>query len=284
MSNQQNRIRKLDGLFSVDAWHAAFDKNNDIVDFFIDVTFGIGHYGGEEDSEILFTAGLRRATLIVVLPEGGAYVVEPSSVIRTQPEKTQVSRDTKISKSMSAGGMFSLSKNPSASAEASAKAGITTEEYRLSSSEEFPITERNGKDGENYCWTLSSSAVRTILDGPAWDSSIPRLKIRDCSNAGQRQRVADNQMIEPSTVLIRCLREDLVIDNIRYKDSAKNTVWTKVNPADRELKMIIAEAIIKKQLLDSGLEPPNISEQNAYAEILLADVLVGVEKPMKSTE
>jgi len=284
MSSQQNRIRKLDGLFSIDAWHAAFDKDTAIVDFFIDVTFETGRFGGEEESEILFTACLRRATLIVVLPEDGTYMVEPSSVIRTLPEKTQVSRNKTTSKSMSTGGMLNISKNASASAEASAKAGSTAEESRISSTEEFPITEQHGKDGENYCWTLSSSEVRTVLDGPAWDSSIPRLKIRDCNDAGQRQRVADNQMTEPSTVLVRCLREDLVIDNIRYKDPVKNTMWAKINPVDRQLKMATAEAIIKNQLLDSGLEPPKISEQNAYAEILLAEVLVRIEKPITSSE
>ena len=286
MSNQQNRIRKLAGLFSVDAWHAAFDQNNAVVDFFIDVTFKTGRYGGEEESEILFKASLSRATLIVVLPDGGTYTVDPESVIRTQPEKTQVSRNKKTSKTWSIGGMFKLSKSPGASAEASAKAGSTAEEFRTSSSEEFPITEQHEKDGENYCWALSSSKGLDIaLHGPAWDSSIPRLKIRDCSDAKKRQKVSDDRMLEPSTVLIRCLREDLLINNIRYKDEAKNTLWAKnISSEEKKLKMIAAEAIIKKQLLDAGLEPPNIPENNAYAEIVLAEILVRIEKPMKSTE
>ena len=285
MSNQQNRIRKLNGLFSVDAWHAAFDKDNEIVDFFIDVTFETGRYGGEEESEILFTASLKKATIIVVVPDDGIYTVDPKSVIRTQPVKTQVSRNAQTKKALSLGVVATLSKHPNASGEASANAGSTAEESRTSSSEELPITEHHGKDGGNYCWTVSpTEGISDVLHGPAWISSIPRLKIRNCSDANRRQEVADNQMLEPSTVIIRCLREDLFIDNIRYKDTTKNTLWSKNNPTDKKLKMIAAEAIIKKQLFDSGLEPPEIPENNAYAEIILADILVRIDHPIRASQ
>ena len=149
MNNQHNRVRKLDGLFSVDAWHAAFDAHNSTVDFFIDVTFETGRYGGEEESEILFTASLSKATLIVVLPDGGTYTVDPESVIRTQPEKTQVSRNKKTTKTSSMSGIVKLSKSPNASVDASTNAQSTAEELRASSSEELPIMEQHGKVGEN---------------------------------------------------------------------------------------------------------------------------------------
>jgi hypothetical protein len=91
----------------------------------------------------------------------------------------------------------------------------------------------------------------------------PLLKLVD-------QRTNREKGIAPSVRLeIRCLREDLKIEDIEIKNSG---LWEKlVNREGSKNRLKAAEAYIKNQLEEAGLEAGDLSDK--FAKITLGEVI-----------
>ena len=83
--NSDNHQRIFAEVVSVQAWHDSFDSKVSKADLSVDVVFGEARIGGEVVSPIRFKLELRRADLIVVIPETEPVSVDLSSLSRDAP-------------------------------------------------------------------------------------------------------------------------------------------------------------------------------------------------------
>jgi hypothetical protein len=139
--NSDNHQRIFAEVVSVQAWHDSFDSKVSKADLSVDVVFGEARIGGEVVSPIRFKLELRRADLIVVIPETEPVSVDLSSLSRDAPlrkgrltETVEQSHKAKIKggSSVSAG---AAGISASAKVEADAQAHIQTSTKRAISSD-----------------------------------------------------------------------------------------------------------------------------------------------------
>src|SRR5882724_12023929 len=83
--NQNTPRRAFAEVVTVDAWHQSFGETLK-VDLHADVVFGIARVGGESESPVRFRLKVRRAEVILVIPESEPVSVDKSSVSRDSPE------------------------------------------------------------------------------------------------------------------------------------------------------------------------------------------------------
>jgi hypothetical protein len=265
--NFDNRRRAFADIVTIDAWHQDFGDNKAKADLHADVVFGTGRVGGEPDSPIRFRLSIRRAEIIVIIPETEPVAVDPSSVSRDSPNIVgrsiqTVERETHIS--ANAAGALSLSRQGGNTkgilrAKAGNKQSRKTK-LQLSSQIRLMIVTQSKTAGGDYRWIVEPQ-VSGVLSGRPWDAlKEPRLKLLD-------QRKNRTKGIPPSVrVEVRCRREDLFIQDLQIKDE---TLW---EAAKRKVgfrnKMAAAVSYIRNKLSEEGLEVSNI--EDAFSEITLA--------------
>lgn len=66
--NADNRKRAFADVVSIDAWHDSFSEAYASVDLHADVVFGTARVGGECDSPIRFRLSVKRAEVVIVIP------------------------------------------------------------------------------------------------------------------------------------------------------------------------------------------------------------------------
>jgi hypothetical protein len=108
VQNFDNRRRAFADVVSIDAWHEPFDANEGTVDLHADVVFGTARVGGETESPIRFRLSIKRAELLVVIPNSEPVKIDRKSVSRSAPE-----------------GHGSLTETVEHNSEANAKAGLS---------------------------------------------------------------------------------------------------------------------------------------------------------------
>jgi hypothetical protein len=84
--NADNRRRAFADVVSIDAWHAAFGAKRPRVDLHADVVFGTARVGGEVESPVRFRLSVKRAEVVVIIPDSEPVSVDPKSVARETPE------------------------------------------------------------------------------------------------------------------------------------------------------------------------------------------------------
>src|SRR4051794_22753548 len=85
MRNTENRKRAFADVVTIDAWHDSFSKES-TVDLHADVVFGTARVGGDSQSPVRFRLSLRRAEVIVIIPDSEPVSVDRKSVSRDAPE------------------------------------------------------------------------------------------------------------------------------------------------------------------------------------------------------
>ena len=83
--NVSNRKRAFADTVSIDAWTGNF-ANGKNVSFHADVVFGTARVGGEEDSPVRFRLSVKRAEVVLVIPDFEPVKVDPKTVFRGTPE------------------------------------------------------------------------------------------------------------------------------------------------------------------------------------------------------
>lgn len=269
-TNTSNRRRAFADVVSIDAWHGDFGDKVRKVDLHADVVFDTARVGGEEESQIRFRLSLKKAEVIVTVPDHEPVAVDKGSVSRDNPVVTGVSTRTYEQEKTGRGKASlrgSLRKGvPSANLDLSleGEARVATKK-RIDVSEKITLMEVvQSVTGEgNYRW-LVSAAGGGKLRGKPWDPvKKPRLKLVD-------KRTNRSKSLPPSVrVEVKCLREDLLIEDIEIKNGG---IWglTK-GRLGFENRYAAAEAYIREALSKEGLEVKNISDD--FGQLTLASTI-----------
>jgi hypothetical protein len=258
-TNFDNRRRAFADVVTIDAWHDDFSGETSKVDLHADVVFGTARVGGEPEAPVRFRLSVKRAEVVVVVPELEPVTVDRKSVSRDAPELegrlTEVIEQTvRVSAKGSASADASLARlNASASAEAAAEGGLmASKKLELSATFQLILVTQSKTDEGHYRWLLEAGRSG-ILKGRAWDAvKQPRLKLIDCRK--------DRSKGIPPTVRVEvcCRREDLAIEDLQIKDEKLwETVKTRVGFNNR---MAAAESYIRDRLAEEGLEVKNITD------------------------
>jgi len=279
MNQDRNRLRAFADVVGVDAWHKSFKPGYQEVDLKVDVTFKEGRIGGEPESPVQFRLSLRRATLVVVIPEN-----EPAEVLRDSIRRDdhgdviewELTSTQAVHKSAGVAAQGAASLNVfqgGAQAEIigqlGAKFASDQTQTEKSSGRKRGMKSRFVFDNVEQCYTWVIDCESTeFLDGRAWDaSSMPLMTLRD-------KREDLTRGIPPNIrVAVKCLREDLIISDISVK--AGVSITDRLTGNEGKIKIRAAEAYIRTKLCEVGLNVGEIS--NDFAKIVLLDVMAKTE-------
>lgn len=275
LKNFENRDSIFAEVVAVDAWHINMSDGTSRADLYADVVFGTARIGGEEESPIRFRLRIKRAELVVVVPESEPMSVDKASVSRDSPAtEGRVSRTFETASKAGAKGGASMSVSPTgisatASAEVSGQADASaTEKLELSSSvQSMMVTQSRTRDG-HYVWLIEPLPRQESLGGRPWDASkFPRLRLID-------NRKDRSVGIPPVVrVEVRCRREDLAVFDLSIKDE---NLWDVVrNRVGFGNRMAAAESYIRNCLESQGLSVRNIHEK--FGEMTLVTTSIEIE-------
>ncbi|QIP05831.1 hypothetical protein [Bradyrhizobium symbiodeficiens] len=267
--NFDNRKRAFADVVTIDVWHQSFDEETASADLHADVVFGTARVGGETDSPIRFRLSVKRAEIVVVIPEAEPVTVDRRSVSRDAPELqgrlTQVVERTSQAnaKGSVAGGLSAIGLTGSASVEGNAQTSMSaSNRIEVSETIQFMLVTQSKTADGHYRWSAEPRTTK-VLRGRPWDGAKePRLRLID-------RRKDRSKGIPPTVrVEVRCRREDLVIEDLVVKDE---NLWEKIQGrAGFRNRMAAAESYIRDQLSQEGLEVRNI--QDSFGQLTLADV------------
>lgn len=254
-----NRIRALAEVVSIDAWHDAFGSKRPRSSLFADITFKMARLGGDEDAAIWFKLAIRRADIIATVRESEGLRTDPNSVHRPgrKAKGTRSLVQTKNSQARAEVGVRLSSGEgfPTASGSASAAQGTELSET-TEIQEEFSImivTHSLTRDGHRQ-WTVERGDQREYLQGKPWKpTETARLDFL-VSDSAIRSKIEPELAVE-----VRCMREDLYIDDLEYKEGG---IWKKFS--SRDAKLAAAEQYIKTILVERGLEVGKLSDPYAW--------------------
>lgn len=244
--DHRNRKRSLADVVGIEAWHKPFDRKSREADLHVDVVFHTGRFGLDPDDPVRFQLSIRRAEVVVITPATEPVRVKPDSVVRDTPA-VSATATTRRSVTRQAGAAVKVSAGAAPVAEIGAQAGgsaaIEQTTTASKSGAAIEALHMRTEDGDHR-WILAPGAGGS-LDGRPWDGSSPRLRLIDT-------RKDSTKGLEPSVrVEVRCLREDLTIDNPTLKDE---TTWEKLKrlPGHRN-RVAAAQAVIRARLFEEGL-------------------------------
>ncbi|MEM9781425.1 MAG: hypothetical protein AAF899_03015 [Pseudomonadota bacterium] len=269
--HNSNRARIFADVVSVDAWHSSFGADCALADLHADVVFQTARVGGESASPVRFRLALRRAEVVVVIPETETSVrVQPDSVARDATvaeirETTTIER--RLDSAAEAGGQLSIKPDgltagfDLGASGATASSAVSTRE---SSRQVKLVMVTQSKTPEGlYRWTMESGDG-PHLEGRGWDAAAsPRLKLRDLRQDRSRG-------IPPTIqVEVRCKREDMMITDLEVKDS---DAWERLKRlAGFDKRLAAAECYIRSRLAEEGLSFGDLSDP--YGDVTLANVI-----------
>jgi hypothetical protein len=267
--NSDNRRRAFADVVTVDAWHKSFDGKRSKADLHADVVFGTARLGGEQESPIRFRLSVKKAEIVVVIPDSEPLSVDKASVARESPETHgHITEVVEQSTKLHAKGSFSSSLSPSAaSAGASAEAGAQRSRSAHRKSEisrkvDLMIVTSSKTPEGHYRWLIKPSAT-SFLEGRPWNAAEnPRLKLID-------ERKARSKSVPPTVrVEVHCRREDLIIEDLEIKDE---NIWEAVKArVGFKNRRAAAVSYIRDRLTEEGLEVKNIDD--IFGEVTLASV------------
>jgi hypothetical protein len=273
--NWDNRLRAFAEVVSIDAWHEGFESGKGTADLHADVVFGTGRLGGEPESQVRFRLRVKRADLVLIVPETEPVDIPRRSINRfssAMSMKRSITQTSEKKGSVAGGGKIEVSQSGGASASASLSAGAAFEgklEERLEYSQQVlairVIHRFSNADGCDH-WAFEPTFGPT-LEGRAWvPEETPLATARDTrSHLGRG--------IPPVVRFeVRCLLEDLEIANIQLK---RGGVFPAIGAAKNRMKA--AEAYIRNQLLEAGLEVRGVSDP--FDQIVLGSVVANAESP-----
>jgi len=270
-----NRIRQLEALLGVDAWHKKPNANSKTMTVHARINFQKGRLGGRENDNVEFVVQLKSAE-VTARPVGPATVNRESFLDRLSVRKQIKTEKTEQSKSIGASGNAGFSLSPggvlgSFRANAQASALEQSNNQFSENRDIFEIDVRTTFDSErNPVWQLAPSSdlkqkTRTsvgFLDGTPWDAkNEPLMQIRD-----QREDASKEDPPEVQ-ITIRCRREDINISSIRYK--SKKGEWVDTRDTDPR-KQLLAVEFIKSELERKGLSYDDSEGNHAY--FILSDL------------
>jgi hypothetical protein len=273
--SDHNRKRALADMVALDAWRGG-SPGKAKVDLHVDVVFGVARVGGGVDERARFRLSLRRAEVVVIIPPTEPARIDPETVARGGAAKVSVKDVETYKQSKRIGAMAKAEigvgvSSPKARAKAGLSVAASTGRDKVTTlsrqSDSMLVVQSQTVDGD-YRWIITPSIDGDILDGHPWNAKkAPRLKVTDL-------RQDRGRGIEPGVrVELRCLREDLEINNIVLSDASLWASLTK-SPTHRN-RVAAAEAVIRDRMMKAGLVHGALDDP--YAQMCLAEVTVGGE-------
>lgn len=267
--SDSNRRRALAEVVNAEAWHQAFAEGRARTDLHVDVVFGIGRIGGGDPSGVRFRLALKRAELVVIVPDVEPVKVDPSSVRRDAPKEVlgKIETKAKVSKTLGIGASVNGgvdAKGVKGKAEARASASLDASKNKtVTATQTFKgmtVTQNRTAD-DHLRWVIEPSLGARVLDGRPWDAEkIRRLQLID-------QRPQGSKSLSPVVrIEVRCLREDLAITDIKLDNEI---AWAKVRRRKAaQNRMVAAEGAIRTLLSQEGLVVGDMADP--YAQLTLA--------------
>lgn len=265
--SKPNNPRSFAETVSLACWRTAYDNDTHRADLHLDVVFSEGRIGGgmtAEECPVYFRLSLRRAEIRVQRDLLKEIQIVASSVMREPMAigRLETVDERKRGANARAAGRLGDGK---------AKFGLEAEAFGgFKVSNRFEMgrdvsqmrVQHRNDDGD---WSLNVSPHRDrVLDGQPWEEKTPAMTLRD--------KKPDRVRGEPPevTVEIRCRREDLVIEDIEFRDK-KWPAWATLPAAKR----VVVEQYLKRELIESGFYCGDLSDK--FAILVLADAVPEVE-------
>lgn len=266
-----NRTRALAQAVSVDGWIGSFNDEGH-AQVHADIVFRQGSFGDNPNSKVRFKIALKRAEIVLRIPNE-----EPLKVVRKSVERQTKSaagkKTAKKSKKTDILGKvgIKLGRKPKGSAEVAAGFESTAENNLVIEEEIRYFVEQHfvTPDG-NYAWeiTTSEAAESAHLSGSPWDAvGKPRMAVK--------QEQAPPSGSVSMVIEIRCAREDIEIIDLEEKDPEAKRIFR--NKANKNINLAAAEQVIKDELFKAGfLEVPDLGEK--HSRLLIADKIILVDE------
>lgn len=260
-----NQRRLFSETISLDAWRSPFDGKRGEADLHIDVVFSDRGRVGGSNSPVRFRLSLRRAEVHVIRDSGGVIAINRKSILRPRPnsikEHIVTERKTHISGAGDAG-LSLRSAQLALKGKASSDLNVTRESEHTEDIFKVDFIPWNTENG--YAFIIRARPQVGRLEGQPWSPEIPVMKIRD-SNRTRKRGEPPEVRIE-----IRCLREDLIIEDVEFTASSF-PAWVSLP----RKKQIAVEQYIKDELARHGLGAGDLSEP--FSTIILGDVSPSIE-------
>jgi hypothetical protein len=113
------------------------------------------------------------------------------------------------------------------------------------------------------------------LAGPVFDAHAqPRLTLIDDRPEAAKARDKAQNIGPVAAIRVSCLREDIDIYDIRFKDPEQHKEWFETK-AHKEAKLATAREILKVALLREGLTAGDLAS-DPYAEMTICDVAISI--------
>jgi hypothetical protein len=259
-----NAKRVLGKVVSVEAWRTLFDSSSGTSTLHVDVSFLSAKLGEEIESPVRFEVWLKRAELVFLIPPN-----EPIGVIQSSVARENVAhgkKTTSLSSRMGEG--FAASAGLGAGNSIKVAAGLAANIDNSSSSEtslaiDESITEHKiaqFRSDEGYCWEITPRTAK-FLAGKVWNPvDEPRLQIK---------RKGESKIEPVCRVLLKCKREDIIIQNVEYKRELNLADRVRIN------RQAAAAAYIRNEISKAGLNSGDFNE--ILSDVVLADVMVDEE-------
>ena len=265
--NSANRKKAFAELVSVEVWHDTFGSDVPSADLHVDVVFGTARVGGEVESPVRCRLSLKRADVVVVIPHSEPLSIDKASVSRDAPQfegRIVKTRENSAAAKAGASAFFGASNkgvNVALDATAEGQSSMTySNKVEIAAVIKLmDVTQSKTPDG-SYRWTIKPMSAG-ILEGRPWNAhENPRLRVVD-NRKDRTKGIPPTLRIE-----VRCLREDLVIEELKMKNE---TIWRRlVSKNKRRNNVVAAECYIRDQMSKEGLEVVNIHD--LFGELTLA--------------
>lgn len=272
-----NTHRTLRQLVAVEAWFVQSPTDARRFTLHAAVNFDEERLGGGSNSTVTFKLSIKKCEIVFLPPTSGYFAVDPASVRLTKPPNPHAIQSTQAT--TKAGGLSlalgikGRAPDISANLDATARRDATTTVTSNQTIGPFHELTKRSREGHRS-WSIDGKSQHNgRIWGAIWDAhEEPRLTIIDKRPPEVIKKDEDNDFLPISRIEIRCLRADIDIYDIDFKDP-QDQGWL-ASQSTGITKIKAAEAFLKHTILDEGLTVGNLSDR--YSELTICDVTVPI--------
>lgn len=272
---RDNTHRTLRNLVGINAWFVQDAEKPNRFTLHADVSFSEERLGGDSPTQVIFRMSVRRCDIIFRPPAAAAFRIDSATVRSPRPLPLKhVSQRDHVATKAAGRGKLTLPWRGSA-AEAELSHERTRETTTTSEQTVGPFREQWRRvDGYN-AWSVDGKNLENgRLAGSVFDAhKEPRLTLIDGRSENARRNDEQKNMQPVAGISVRCLREDIDIYDIRFKDPDRQKLLeTSKHKAE---KLLAAREVLKEALLREGLSAGNLTS-DPFAEMSICDVAITI--------
>lgn len=274
--NAGNRLRALADVVTLDPIQELVPERAGRYNIYADVFFQTVRIGAEDETPIRFRLSLKRAEVLLRLPETDPLLhIDFGSVQRKPEQERSKSRRLKVEQ----GEKFQKAQKIASSSLFSSlalKLGFSTEgqkaqdkDIRRTIEEEEEIFSMrvvgrrlNAKEAR---WSVEAGDAAVLRNAP-WDQNTPLAVVVDQGFEDRRPGMEAGGI----TFEIRCTREDLSIDEVELK--SPSLLQKHSQSSNRRAQTMAINQYIKSQLSERHLDASNI--EDPFGSITLLNALI----------